>query len=181
MIPYLVAAITLCSRMLSGRRPLTSVVVATTLWSGMLLSELRLVSPTAFSMLAFSALFAVPAAYVRSQVRALACFSTEGSVCCEELHGAPSEGTGRFAWCWDGNCAVFPIWHPSCDYCTVGYRTEAARGRPLMCKSVLCQTSAAARSANHAAHLCSSKACINLMCICRYMGRWHGACMLWRI
>lgn len=50
-VPYAAAAVVLCARVLSGRRPLTAVLVAGLLWLGMLLGELRLVGQVRVSRL----------------------------------------------------------------------------------------------------------------------------------
>lgn len=66
-VPMAAAAVALLYRAVSGRRLVTSVMVGVSLWAGMLLGELRLVSQTTFLALLYILLFTAPVLYVRSR------------------------------------------------------------------------------------------------------------------
>eukprot|EP00798_Chlamydomonas_sp_ICE-L_P022233 gene22233-29300_t len=64
VIPYTAATVSICYRALSGRRLVTSVLVAVVLWSGMVLGELRVTSQVVFCALSYIGFFTLPACYV---------------------------------------------------------------------------------------------------------------------
>ncbi|GIL54246.1 hypothetical protein Vafri_9824 [Volvox africanus] len=62
---YGAAVVVLTSGLLSGRRAITSALVAVLLWLGMVLGELRVISQPMFWLLCYIAVFTIPAAYYR--------------------------------------------------------------------------------------------------------------------
>ncbi|KAF5843317.1 hypothetical protein DUNSADRAFT_17894 [Dunaliella salina] len=64
-IPLAAACCAVVYRALSGRRLATTVLVAASLWLGMLLSELDVMSPSTFCGLLYTTVFTLPASYIR--------------------------------------------------------------------------------------------------------------------
>ncbi|KXZ49512.1 hypothetical protein GPECTOR_21g738 [Gonium pectorale] len=62
---YGAALVVLSASLLSGRRAITSALVASLLWLGMILGELRVMSQPTFWLLCYLVAFTVPAAYAR--------------------------------------------------------------------------------------------------------------------